>query len=321
MLQGITNLATSAASVHLSAIEQMAMNLLPMLHEVGRQDLRQGAEAINKFQEGVARISTAVHRLTSRHQEERILQSPNGDDSAIEARCFDALSTPQQVTTPQPAVQSSEASEPPLLKALRALQQTRARSVQTPRDVLGAVILRAGHEAGEIDVLVIERILKELDRLDEQFLEDVNRRVPIIIQALRHLQTQETTDPAIASQLDPIVGEVDALRELANRVHASTMTMFLDGLRSFVLDLANHVQASKFLPRLRSFLPVKAHNKPSTLRQRLEMVEARVRTLIPMAEEWVTLGQTERADIGEILRASPDGRAVPPYNPTTARET
>ena len=320
MLQGITNLATSAASVHLSAIEQMAMNLLPMLHEVRRQDLRQGAEAINKFHEGVARIRTAVHRLTNHHEEERILQSPNGDHSAIEARSFDALSTPQQVTTPQPVVQSSEASEPPLLKALRALQQTRARSVQTPRDVLEAVILRAGHEAGEIDVSVIERMLKELDRLDEQFLEDVNRRVPSIIQALRHLRTQETTDPSIASQLDSIVGEVDALCELAHRVHASTMTMFLDGLRSFVLDLANHVQASKFLPRLRSFFLVKAYKKPSTLRQRLEMVEARVRTLIPMAEQWVTLGRTERADIGEIVRAYPDGRAFPSY-PTTARET
>ena len=321
MLQGITNLATSAASVHLSAIEQMAMNLLPMLHEIRRQDLRQGAEAINKFHEGLACISTAVHRLTNHHEEERTLQSPNGDDSAIEARSFDALSTLQQVTTPQPAVQSSEASEPPLLKALRALQQTRARSVQTPRDVLEAVILRAGHEAGEIDVSVIERMLKELDRLDEQFLEDVNRRVPSIIQALRHLRTQATTNAVIASQLDSIVGEVDALCELAHRVHASIMTMFLDGLRSFVLDLANHVQASKFLPRLRSFFLVKAYKKPSTLRQRLEMVEARVRTLIPMAEQWVTLGRTERADIGEIVRAYPDGRAFPSYNPTTARET
>ena len=247
MLQGITNLAKSAASVQLSAIEQMAMNLLPMLHEVRRQELRQGAER-QKFHEGLARISTAVHRLTNDHEEERILQSPNGDDSAIEALSSDSLSTPQQVTTPQPVIQSSEASEPPLLKALRALQQTRARSVQPPRDVLEAVILRAGHEAGEIDVSVIERILKELHRLDEQFLEDVNRRVPIIIQALHHLRTQETTDSVTASQLDPIVCEVDALYELANRVQASIMTMFLDGLRSFLLDLANHVQASDVPP-------------------------------------------------------------------------
>jgi hypothetical protein len=193
--------------------------------------------------------------------------------------------------------------------------------VQTTRDVLGAVILRAGHEAGEIGVSVIDRTINELHGLDEQFLEEVNRRVPVIIQALHNLRTQETTDRVTTSQLDPIVYQVDALRELANRVKASVMTMFLDGLRSFLLDLANRAQASMFLPRLRSFLLVNAYKKPSMLRQWLEMVEARVRTLIPMAEQWVNIGRTERADISEILRAYPDGRSYPRYNSTTARET
>jgi len=57
------------------------------------------------------------------------------------------------------------------------------------------------------------------------------------------------------------------------------------------------------------------------LRHWQEMVEARVRTLIPMAEQWVNIGRTERADISEILRAYPDGRSYPRYNSTTARET
>jgi hypothetical protein len=313
MLQGITNLAKSAASVQLSAIEQMAMNLLPMLHEGGLEDLREDAEAINKFHEGLARIRTAVHRLTPDEAQERDEQSPNGNGSPSSR----ALSNQQQVTAPHGVVQSSEASEPPLLKALRALQQTRARSVQSPRDVLEAVILRAGHEAGEIGVSEIERILNELHTLDEQFLEDVNRRVTGIIQALHNLRSQET-DAGTASQLDPIMSEVEALYELANGVHASMITMFLDGLRSLLLDLANRVQTSMFLPRLRSFLLMKADKNPSLLRPRLDMVEARVRTLIPMAEQWVTIGRTERADISEILRAFRDGRSFPRYKPTTA---
>jgi hypothetical protein len=146
---------------------------------------------------------------------------------------------------------------------------------------LEAVILRAEHEAGEIGASVIQRILNELHRLDEQFLEDVNRRVPVIIQALHNLRSQETTDFGTASQLDPIVCEVDALYDLANRVQASMMTMFLHGLRSFLLG--------------------SAYRKASMLPQGLEMVEARVQTLIPMAEQWVNIGRTERADISEIL--------------------
>lgn len=282
MLQGIINLAKSAAAVQLSAIEQMAMNLLPILHEVRRQELRPAAAALNCLHEGLARISTAVHRLTNDHAEQPIVQFPNGEDSPIEAPSSHSLSNRQQLAIPQPVIQSSEASEPPLLKALRALQQARARSVQPTRDVLEAVILRAGHEAGEIGVSVIERLINELHRLDEQFLEDVNRRVPVIIQALHNLRSQGTTDSVTASQLDPIVWEVDALYDLANRVQASMMTMFLH--------------------RLRSFLLVNDYRKASTLPQWLEMVEARVQTLVPMAEQWVNIGRTERADISEILR-------------------
>jgi chemotaxis protein histidine kinase CheA len=283
ILQGITNLAKSAATVQLSGIEQMATNLLPILHEVRRQELRPAAAGLNWLHEGLARISTAVHRLTNDHAEQPIVQFPNGEDSPIEVQSSHSLSTRRQVATPQPVIQSSEASEPPLLKALRALQQARARSVQPTRDVLEAIILRAEHEAGEIGVSVLERILKELHRLDEQFLEDVNRRVPVIIQALHNLRSQETTDSVTTSQLDPMVCEVDALYDLANHVQASMMTMFLHGLRSFLL--------------------VSAYRKASTLPQWLEMVEARVQTLIPMAEQWVNIGRTERADISEILRA------------------
>jgi hypothetical protein len=86
------------------------------------------------------------------------------------------------------------------------------------------------------------------------------------------------------------------------------MTLFLDGLRSFLLDLENRVQASPF--RLRSFLRANTDKRPSTLRPSLEMVEARVQTLIPMAEQWVNIGRTERGDISKILQADPDGRGV-----------
>jgi hypothetical protein len=302
ILQGITNLAKSAATVPLPTIERMAMNLLPILHEVGRQELRPAAAALNWLHEGLARISKAIHRLTNDHAEQPIVQFPNGEDSPLEAPSSHSLSNCQQMSTPQPVIQpSSEGNEPPLLKALRALQQARARSVQPTRDVLEAIILRAEHEPGELGVSVIGRILNELHRLDEQFIEDVNRRVPVITKALHNLRSQETTDFVIASQLDTIVSEADALYDLANRIQASTMTMFLHGLRAFLL--------------------VNAYRKASRLPQWLEMVEARVQSLIPMAEQWVSIGRTERADISEILRAYANVRSFTPSNPITTSET
>ena len=71
-------------------------------------------------------------------------------------------------------------SSVPLIHALRDLQQARARSMQPTRDVLEAVILRAERETDQLDVAGIGRILTELDRLDEEFLQEVRRRVPII---------------------------------------------------------------------------------------------------------------------------------------------
>jgi hypothetical protein len=283
ILQGITNLAKSAATVQLSAIEQMASNLLPILHEVGRQEPHAATVALDSLHEGLARISSAVHRLTGDHEEQPSLGVPTREVPLLGAAATRALTNHEQVAAPQPVIQASVARGLPLLTALRELQQARARSVQPTRDVLEAVILRAEDESGEIEASVIERILNDLDRLDEQFLEEVHRRVPIIVRAIHNLRTQETTDFVTASQLDPVVREVDALHDLASRVQASMMTMFLQGLRSFLL--------------------VTAYRKASTLPQRLETVEARMEALIPMAEQWVNIGRIERAAISEILPA------------------
>ena len=283
ILQGVTNLAKSAATVQLPVIEQMASSLLPILHDVGRQEPRAAAIALNSLHEGLARITTAVHRLTGGHEDDRLLQVPKSEGApggAVPAR---SLPSHEQVASPQAVIQASTASGLSLVTALRELQQARARSVQPARDVLEAVILRAEREDGQVEAPTIERILNELDRLDEQFLEEIHTRVPVIIEALHNLRGQARPDFVTASQLDPIVHEVDALHDLADRVQASTMTMFLQGLRSFLV--------------------VAAYRKASTLPQRLETVEARMQTLIPMAEQWVSIGRIERAAISEILPA------------------
>src|SRR5690606_2985537 len=80
-----------------------------------------------------------------------------------------------------------------LLPALRELQQARARSTQPARDVLEVVIQLAeqGQEREEeVGVETIERILRELDALDEAFLQDVRTRVPGMMSILSRLRSQ-----------------------------------------------------------------------------------------------------------------------------------
>ena len=169
----------------------------------------------------------------------------------------------------------------PLIHALRDLQQARARSMQPARDVLEAVIQRAEQEADRLDVAGVGRILTELDRLDDEFLQEVRRRVPIISSALANLRAQGATDFVTSSQLDPILEQVESLYDLASHVQATMITMFLQGLRSFLM--------------------VSAYRKTSTLAQRLGTVETRVHALIPMAEQWSNIGRVERSAISDIL--------------------
>jgi hypothetical protein len=146
---------------------------------------------------------------------------------------------------------------------------------------LEAVIQRAEREADHCDVAGVGRILAELDRLDEEFLQEVRRRVPIISSTLSNLRAQGAMDFVTASQLDPILEQVEALYDLASHVQATMITMFLQGLRSFLM--------------------VAAYRKASTLAQRLGTVETRIHALIPMAEQWVNIGRVERSAINDIL--------------------
>jgi hypothetical protein len=156
--------------------------------------------------------------------------------------------------------------------------------MQPARDVLEAVIQRAEREADHLDVAGVGRILTELDRLDEEFLQEVRRRVPIISFTLANIRASGATDFVTASQLDPILEQVEALYDLAGHVQATMITMFLQGLRSFLM--------------------VAAYRKTSTLAQRLGTVETRIHALIPMAEQWGNIGRVERSAISDILPAS-----------------
>ena len=291
LLQGITNLAKSASTVQLQAIEQMASNLLPILYDVGRQEPRAMAAAIQLLQEGLDRISLAVRRLAGDQEDE----GAGHDDVLVEMVSASEEVLPA-IVTELPDISQLQApltvnSSGQLIHALRDLQQARARSIQPTRDVLEAVIQRAGREADHLDVATVGRILTDLDRLDEEFLQEVRQRVPIISSTLANLRASGATDFVTASQLDPILEQVEALYDLANHVQATMITMFLQGLRSFLM--------------------VAAYRKTSTLAQRLGTVEMRIHALIPMAEQWGNIGRVERSAISDILPASQarDGQA------------
>jgi len=267
MLQGLTNLARSAATVHLTSIEEMALKLLPTLHDVGRQDPRAMVAALSALQSGLQRISAAV----------RVAEGRPDEPSEI----FEAEAPAFKAEPPVASMRLTSGTS--LLTALRDLQHVRSRSEQPARDVLDAVIFRAEQEGADISVDGIRRILDELDRMDERFVEEVSRRIPVVSRILAELQAAGTTDVVTSSQLAPIIEHVEALHDASEAVQAGMITMFLQGLRAFLM--------------------VAVYRKNTTLAQRLKAVDSRIQALVPMAEQWVSIGRVERAAIAEILPA------------------
>ncbi len=281
LLQGITNLAKSASTAQLQTIAQMASNLLPILHDVRRPEPRAIAAVLQSLQEGLDRISLAVRALAGDRAGE-----PAGHDNVLVETVSDSLTALPAAAMEHPVTsqlqgQPIASSSATLIQALRDLQQARARSTQPVRDVLEAVIQRAEREAELLDVAGVGRILAELDRLDDAFLQEIRRRVPIISFTLIQLRGSDPTHVVLASQLDPILKQIEALYDLASQVQATMIMMFLHGLRSFLV--------------------VAAYRNNSTIAQRLESVEARIHALIPMTEQWSNIGRVERSAISEIL--------------------
>jgi hypothetical protein len=268
MLQGLTNLARSAATVHLTSIEEMALKLLPTLHDVGRQDPRAMAAALATLQAGLQRISVAVR------QAEGIPPAEERSES------FEVPTPPAPKAEP-PVTSMRMTSGTSLLTALRDLQHVRSRSVQPARDVLDAVVFRAEQKGADVTVDGIRRILDELDRMDEQFVDEVARRIPVVSRQLADLRKQGTTDFVTVAQLAPVIDQVEALHHASEAVQAGMITMFLQGLRAFLM--------------------VAAYRKTTSLAQRLAAVESRIQALLPMAEQWVSIGRVERAAIADIL--------------------
>ncbi len=247
------------------------------------------SEQLASLQEGIDRITAAVRELTAGHDVAAQAGSP---DSQIPAGTDMNLSGPVSPMREQkPSQPDAESHRPtgsaPILDVLRDWRDARPRPIGLTRDVLDTVIRMAEQEMEDasktVDAGAIERILRKLEGMDEQFLAEVQKRVPLIIRAVSALRARCAGTAISCESLEPIVAEVECLYEAARKVNASAIMLFLQGLGTF--------------------LTVAAHRKVTLALQRLEAVEARLHALIPMAQQWVDVGRIERASIGEILSA------------------
>lgn len=281
MLQGISNLSKSAATVNLPAIEQLASGLVPVVLLATKEHPTTTAGHVASLQTGLSRIRAAIQELP----QERIEALGEKGQEPKPVRPAEPVSLQDTPSSAQiSAVGASAKTSGSMLEALRRLQAVRGMSLQPMRDVLTPVIDRVEHVAaqgGTIDLRAVQKVVRELDRVDDDFLVQVTARVPDLLASIATMKTQSSGEVVSEESLRPILDTVRFLREMAGLVEASTIAVFLQGLGAF--------------------LAVAAQRPLSFLLQRLDAVESRLQALVPMAQQWVDVGRLERTAILDVL--------------------
>ena len=276
MLEAMSNLARSAATVPLPAIEHMALDLIPLLDAAGRQNRTMAAHYLHTLQDGLARLASAIRELP--YEAADVASQESAGDSMVPATgSRDARPASDETAG------GGEKSADRILDALRRLHEVRGRSMQPMRDILDEVLRKAEQmerEAIPIDAPTIGRILNDLDKLDERFLAHVTERVPALANKLAQLQKTPGTSLS-GEALASILHHIDELHESAECVHATAITLFLQGLRAF--------------------LTVASQGKSSGVAHRVQAVQSRLTALVPLAKQWVDIGRLERTAIIDIL--------------------
>ena len=171
---------------------------------------------------------------------------------------------------------------PDFVRALQHLQQTQQL---TGRNLVQGLIdqmesqLRAGVD--QVDVHALHDFLARVSDAEEAFLRTVQQSLPELADKVRSLAIDENQQSQGTEVLEASLRDVSQLRTDAQQVNAAPVMMFLTGLQSL--------------------LTVIIQRRVTVAAKRLVAVEGRVRSMAGIIQQWVKLGQAERAAINKLL--------------------
>lgn len=260
--QALSNLGGSAAISDLPDIEQLAYELLPLVETIRSASGPPSSAHLDTLQGSLNRLMESIRAITG--EEEKGEMPEEGEE---------------------PAAAIEPASPHVSLDTLRQVQDELARAGRASRNLLDVVVERAREKGtAEPDLLDkghVTRALRELEGLDEQFLIEVQKRMPDITQSIVKLRTVQPGNGNLKKTLKPAIESVHALSETARRAQATSIMQFLQGLSTF--------------------LTVVADRGPTLVTGRLDAVEFRLGAVVPMVQQWVEIGRIEREAIGTVL--------------------
>ena len=278
---GITNLGGSAATVELRDLEQLAFGLLPLLKAMQALNGSATAVQLSALREAFNGIIGAVQTLS----DTKIGQVPNLEQ--ILKRLAEAAQ--QTAMAPQQASPASPSTPPPsrsIMDRLAEFQRQHAGISSESRHTIEAIVRRAKQDYGErgwrsIDAPTVIQIVQELDRSDDEFMNDIHKRLPTIVGIFADCASPHADMLLSNGRMEKLLQEVQALHNSARALEAKPVMQFFHGLHTF--------------------LTILSQKAVDIAGPRLEAVESRIKRIVPMAEQWIEDGKKERAVIQEFV--------------------
>ncbi|HET7057803.1 MAG TPA: hypothetical protein VFI05_03665 [Nitrospiraceae bacterium] len=287
---GITNLGGSAATVELRDLEKLAFGLLPLLQTMQSLNGSTTAVQLDVLREGFNGIIAAVMTLG----DTKIGLVPNLDqilNRVNEVATQTAVASQQAMHVLPVASSSPVPTAPPssgVMDRLAEFQRHHLGTSDLTRHTADAIVRRAKQDYGErgwrlIDATIMSQIVQELDRSDEQFVNEVRKRLPTIAGIFADFISPHADMLLSNGRMEKLLQEVQALHESARTFDAKPVMQFFHGLHSFLTILSQ--KTIDIAP------------------PRLEAVEVRMKRIIPIAEQWVEIGKKERAAVQQLVRS------------------
>lgn len=287
---GITNLGGSAATVELRDLEKLAFSLLPLLQSLRDRSTNITTELLAVLRQGLNTIITTVQNL-SETKTGKIGQLDGLLKQIDAARQEASRPNPDPSDAPPTVVTPTVSPSPPSTSVIDKLTefQRHAASCHPTRHMVEAVIRKAKKDYGErgwrhIDGQTARQIVQELHVLDEQFLEEMGRRVPAICGVFSDLKSPHAEKVLSNGRFEKLQQEVYAVHDAARTADAKSLMLFFHGLQAFLTILS---EKSADIPP-----------------HRIEAVESRLQTVLASAQQWVELGKMERLSIQQILASN-----------------
>lgn len=283
---GITNLGGSAATVELCDLEQLAFGLLPLLTTMQARNGNTTAAQLGALREGFNGIIGAVQTLSDTKTGqvlnlEQILKR-------VTEVAQETARTPQQPSPAAPSASSAglTAPSPGVMDRLSEFQRRHAGTSDPTRHTIEAIIRRAKKDYGErgwrlIDAPTVMQIMQELDRFDGQFMNEVHKRLPTIVGILADCASPHADMLLSNGRMEKLLEEVQAMHDSARTFEAKPVMQFFHGLHCF--------------------LTILSEKAVDIAASRLEAVESRMKRIVPIAEQWIEVGEKERAAITQFV--------------------